>query len=72
MSTTRLMYPTEANYGILGSLTTSVVYKWDWDKKTVDIIAVFCRSLSNENLLAKIPKKVIDDFEVEIIEAIES
>jgi len=66
------MYPTEANYGILGSLTTSVVYKWDWDKKTVDIIAVFCRSLSNENLLAKIPKKVIDDFEVEIIEAIEN
>jgi len=49
-----------------------VVYKWDWDKRTVDIIAVFCRSLSNENLLGRIPEKILSDFEIEIIEANEN
>lgn len=67
-----LAYPTEADYGIFGKLTTQVVYKWDWDKRTVDIIAVFCRSLSNENLLGRIPEKILSDFEIEIIEANEN
>lgn len=59
---------TTADYGILGPLTTQVVYHWDQNKEVV-IIAVFCRSLSNENFLNKIPKRVISNFEIEIIEA---
>lgn len=60
---------TTADYGILGVLVTKIYYRWNSEKSVVDILAVYCRSLSNENLINKLPKRIISNFEIEIIEA---
>lgn len=68
----RVIYPTEANYGILGNLATQVTYRLKLNSQTIEIIGVFCRSISNENFLNKLSKDTLSKLEAEIIEDIES